>query len=423
MHEVNARLFYKAQFTLPCPAECADTLFEQVLSHLFRHYAERSACHIPFSQFRIHARLEADDHSTKTRIASFRTDTPSPRSVWSLEFRFPDASHRRRRWVEHFCVQHTGGEAVTLTYALLYYNNLARSFASLAPPSLGTPAFVRDFLCDEAFFCAVGAYRVPHTALALSHGTLAMFVDLLLRDAGSVPVILIAGTDLLPPLELAEAILGNGIVFYTDDEQALERANAHLPDCLRVSMHTVHFFPPGKPYVQVYGADVVLRMGSARLMSILRTGLCEYMDHAERANLVTVSEVHSLRSAYRITESIIQINTFKQDISNLRNRNSTLQDLNIELKQRIEQAEAQVENDPYADAEQYLDEWNKCQDFYQSTQEQINEVTTALYTRQPVSLSAMPQNAAVAHLVEAVKFRLGQQPGQRAQDKPKDSAP
>ncbi|MEM5770890.1 MAG: hypothetical protein AAGU32_21800, partial [Bacillota bacterium] len=185
-----------------------------------------------------------------------------------------------------------------LYYAEYYTDYLAGSLNSLPPPQKISPRFVRTLISDTRFDCLADGYQLPTFAIELNTTILSAFYHLLDSDDRKQPIILLACTDCIDSAYLADALLGNALVFFTYDCSLISRINAYLPESLQVRFDAVHVYQlknEGSIKMNAFNGEDVYRMGEQVFCASLRRAYCECFWPYEKKECFTYDDIVRLQ--------------------------------------------------------------------------------------------------------------------------------
>lgn len=411
MFDASQTLFYKASLFM---RDVQDGHSRKLLDDVFRfvhaYITSLAPWQIDYDQFMIHGRYETTDQLVRVQIGSQTENPPVNIFSWAAKIRIKDPDNKRRIWVTHIGIQeYPIKNRIFIRYAEFYQDYIHLKLTPMAAPEKLTPSFVKDLVCNEAFPFEAGKYPLPYQPIELCPQFLNAFQDMLWDPERSIPILMITCPDLLSPVRIAAATLGNAAVFYTSNPTYVDILNSQLPPDTQIVFDTLQVFLPVKNDTvghRTNTADIIQRYGEMSIIQSVRRAFCECMSGEERQQFITYDDIIQKRNFHKLRDFSEECNTLgeqnkelKQTVIDLRkNITSYREEINI-LKQ-------QLKSDPFNEAKLYEAEWSKSLQSYALLSGQIERVAAALYTGEPLPFEEMPANASMGHLLESLRFRL-----------------
>ena len=246
------------------------------------------------------------------RGISALTQTEDGTVYWASHFFVKDRHYSRRRWKYYWAIMQSSDNEAKLYYAKCKYDHMA---GSVSPgKSMG---YTRDTLLDPLFYdpniiCMAGNHHYPVGAVNLNDANLPEFMALVQDEQRNIPVMLITCPDVIVPEMMADATLGNLVVYWCDESRTVIDLNAALSWDLRTPWDTVRIFMPianSNIYHPCFTYEEIRRMGVDGFFAGIRQAYCESMHSEERRSFHTVSEVLAMRDReyIRKLESLNQL--------------------------------------------------------------------------------------------------------------------
>lgn len=407
--EYSTTLHYKACLTLgTLKDQTLTTLFQSIQKELYTSLKRTINLDMQYQHFMTSGFHRAQD------IRNMKTETltlPSPAddsqlSLWAVKIRLQDKDNRRRIWSIHIgLVPDEEANVVRLYYAETYSDHNAGAYSTFPQPENGTPQLILDIMNNEHFGCIIGDYVLPPAPLKLTKSNSDMFIDLVYDRRRAVPVLVVSCPELVNVEMLSTLLAGNGIVFHISSAASIASINKLLPDDMRIPKNAVKIYRDAKEDDTVYHlthtADELAARGIPVFARALRRAYCERMRPDEKHGFVSLDEVQHMLQERVHTEKDAALERVQASLEAYRKKCIALQD-------ELDDCTAYMNRDLQADMLEHEKLSAACMEETDALKKQVMKITKELFDGSSATalLNETPSCAAIAHLLEAVSYRI-----------------
>lgn len=218
---------------------------------------------------------------------------------------------------------------------------MAGSFSTLKSPIIAPSSLLSALNHNPRILCCSGSFQLSPEAVAINEHNLQEVLSIICDSARELPVILITCPDLISPAAAEEMLLGNAIVCWLDDINLLDAINKEISPQVYVEWDSVQVLLPQMAEQSqhlCFSVAEISRLGSAKILSLLRQAYCESLRGEDRRSFVTVDDIFRQRDRQlarrlqtRLTDTVAEYNRLRSDTDTLRAENNQLHQQNKEL--------------------------------------------------------------------------------------------
>ena len=345
---------------------------DMVKGILYDRLAEIYSLTSEWKSFAIGGKLTSDDEVLKGQTVSAVLEGSS---IWAVYLNVKDPESARRRWVYYIGQCAENEDTTLLYYAKCRYDHMAGSITEIKSTVSDRDILIETLFTNKHIQCTCGNHVLPDHAVELTHSNLPDFLNMLQDTTRKQPMLLVTCGWYMAPEKIADILLGNAAVFWSDNSSIVMRLNSMLPHHMYTTWESVRIFMPSageKTFHPIYALDDIRSMGIDKFQAGLRQAYSQSLRSEERRGFPTIESIYAIK--YRQTiESLKQhlserdtkLNTVLAQNRDLRKANQLLQEQN----QLLSSAE------PSKDAEAYeslLNESIKENDALRHSIQQLN---------------------------------------------------
>ena len=412
MRTVSTKLHYKAQFHIGSDEKRSEQTFDEVLALLYEYLANIAGSDYSFDQYKAQKGFVSENKNTRFKVALMPETPQSAMVLLAVKISEKDNRILRRTWETHINAElEKGSKSVILRYALFYKDYTYNSMTEFPPPELYTPLLVKNLAEDSLLQCRVGEYKLPYTAIPLTSQSANVFFDLLFDQKRELPIVVITCPDIVDADEVAEATIGNAIVFFSDDYFFLEEVNGTLPEKLKIAFDAIHTYQiakVGNTYSYIIQSKTLALYENRSIANVMRHAFCECMSNQQQYRFFTVDEIEEMAefqksiAVAKENDALTKQNKrLAKEVDELSAANETLTARNIEL-------EKIAGSDPYADAMEYNEQWTLAEKKIEKMDQQLEKIASDLYESRIPTLDEKPETVAIGCLVQALRHSSDQ---------------
>lgn len=355
MRDLNAKMFYKAKFTITAQDESVDILWCLVLEIrnwlLYKLNRDGRNVVVPslrkWSRFKEGGKLFDETNSGLFYAESARHIDAEQSALVSWACRIvemPAASdgYAPREWITEIGYQANEPGCATVTYVVTYSDVPGFIGLCAEEPSISLPRVIRALLGRTDIICRIGPDELRDDPIWLKPGDYPVFKRIVFNPKREVPVIFIspkwtpdeADRLLVSPSKLANSVAANAIVFCTSDTDFIEEMRYLEDPRYSCSGGAIRLYQPGvKPddaldqyRHRFISASFIEEHGEACILEIFRRAIAQ--------------DVHFYDTMFRVKDCETLIEADRR-------------------KKRIEAIKAKSENDVNEALEEFLSESDK----------------------------------------------------------------
>lgn len=411
MLELPTTLYYAAAFRVFANQDTG-SLYDSIMRFIYEHVSIWMDVPIRFENFLSHGMFVSSDQTVKVNIASVSSQSESPpRSIkWVVSLRMTDPDVRRRRWLVHISVQQDmNSPYILVSYAELYEDHTARLLLPLPAPPMRNQIFVKKILNEMSFDCVVGPYRIPTEPIVMTYDHINSLLDLIFDCDRQIPVVINTCPDMFSSETVAQATIGNAVVFTASDPGIVLTVNNYLPKDQTIPLDSLHIFFPtqaGKLYHFTYTPEVLGKLGTKVLIAI-RRAFCESISSETRGAYLTFSSIMNERNVNRVSQIEEQIKSQDKKNLDLAKENSRLKEAVQALEAKSSKYEAIVDRNLLEELAQYERVISEGMTEREQMNQQISTLASLLFHgkigNQP-ALNDKPATKEIGYLLEAISY-------------------
>lgn len=405
-------LFYKASLSIRRNTTTRVSLLEEVQKFIYEHIVVPNMADIKFDDFSSHGRFFSEDKSRKVYVASY-VESPDSTMHWAVKINIPDREHARRHWTTHVYLRYsTENDSVRFSFASFYHDYSALCFSNVSQPALNTPEIIVNLLRSSTFDCVDTEYQIPHFSISLDMRTLDSFYDLLFCPERSLPLFVCNGLEgFIDQDELAASVMGNGFAFHVVDVRDVDIINHSLPGELRLPYESIQIYLPVKNETistRTVSAQRVLSSGVRPTLASIHRGFCASLRNDDRRLHLTVDDIMRIRLSAKYDTQCAELEALKVNNEKIGKENRQLVARLLETEKRYEDAAAIIELDVWHELETQEKRTREKEKALEYIKYQMDVMTDYLFSGVcgDDALQETPSCAELAHLLEALKYRL-----------------
>lgn len=409
-----ATLYYKACLHLgSLSRQTPDELIRNIQYTILDHLCFETNLQMHCQTFLNHGFFATQDSRFKINTTSISDPATKTLEAWALRVQMFDPEHGRRTWNTHLgLVPDLENQLVKLHFAMYYYDHTAGMYGLLPPPKPGVPAMFRALLAHGEFAQILGDYVLPPDPIKLAKATSDMFLDLLFNPRRTVPLVVVTCPDSIHADTLADQLMGNAVVFSATSPISVNYVNKLLNNIdLAIPKGSVKVYRDAKNDTvlnRTHSQDDISSRGEAAFLNILRRAYCERFRSEDRRSFVSVDYIQDCIARRKLKEKDAAIESLTASAAAHERRCR-------ELQEELELAQAYLSRDLVGEIREHENLLSLCMKESDVTREQIISIAHGLYEgcAGNALLTSMPSCAEIAHLLEALRFRLASQTGGR----------
>ena len=252
-----------------------------------------------------------------------------------------------------------------------------------------------------------GTKPYPTEAIELKMNNFQDFIDLVLGNQRTIPVLLITCPDIVSPQKLWELMMGNVVIYWSADPELIVQLNNKLPDNMFTPWDSVHVLTPiinSDSFHPIHTFDEIHRMGTDALIAGLRQAYCQSLRSEERKHFPTVESVNYRRNQIYTRMLLKQRDAQQMKILELSKNMSDQANKLQDIRQRLQQYQVDHPEDQIAEYESLLNEALREND---ALKEQISALSSRLFGTMgkdfiPNEHPSLPQIKELEHAIFSV---------------------
>lgn len=346
-------------------------------------------------------KLISEDDVLKGQVVSTISDDSH---MWAVYLNIKDAESTRRRWVYYIGQHAENNDTTLLYYAKCRYDHMAGSISEIKSIVPDRDPVIETLFTNKHIQCTCGNHTLPDHAVELTHSNLPDFLNMLQDVTRKQPILLITCSWYMAPDKLADILLGNVAVFWSDNSSTIMRLNSMLPQNMYTSWDSVRIFMPtadDKTYHPNYMLDDIQSMGIDKFQSGLRQAYSQSMRSEERRGFPTIDSLYAIK--YRQT-----IDSLKNQLVERDTKLSTVLSQNRELRkenQLLQEQNKQLSHiEPVKDAETYESLLNESIKENDALRQSIQQLNTLLCS--DMGISFRPDHAASSAIIQELAHTI-----------------
>lgn len=240
MRDLNSTMFYKAKFNITAnkPEDC-DLLWELVM--VVRKWIvgklNRHGCTVVdndtkrWTTFKLGGKLyDVEDRNRFFAESAYHVCKKEPEKIsWACMIVEKPAAKQGcapREWITEIGFQTLNADSAEISYVVTYSDAAGFIGPCQEVPQISVPNVIRNLFSDKKLTCTIGNNVLTDKPQRLRAGDYPRFEKLLLDPERKLPLLYISpkrGTEtkeaqlLVTPKKIAETVVGNALVFYSDD--------------------------------------------------------------------------------------------------------------------------------------------------------------------------------------------------------------
>jgi regulator of replication initiation timing len=399
MLNVTETLHYKAEFKIGQRKDSKNTLLYEALLFIYEYVTFLTGWNVSFEKFQKQKVFESDGC-----IVKIANQAP----VWAIKIEKHD-DKKRRKWITHIQIQCEMSNTLYLRYAQYYRDYSWNAFMPLQAPDQCPPVFIQNLVCDETLICAVGAHPLPSMAIEIDDTTIKEILDLLYDPQRNIPIIILTCPQSIDAALMAKTTLGNTIIYYTSNVQAIKNLNESLSEYLQVRGNSMHIYLPtknGAVPMRPISSQTLNKYNNHDISQFVYNAYCICMTNEERKRFLTVDDIQQQSLSQKQNESARKIGQIKRQLDELTKENTVLREERENHLAKIAGLERIVNCEPISTVVEYEKAWSDCRDELEDVIRQVEELTNALFSGVKPALNSHSKCVAIAQLVGAMNFLL-----------------
>lgn len=316
-------------------------LLEFLQGIIYDHICKEYALEVSWEDFSTYHQAATQDQTKRIQTATLFDETNRQPRQWAMKLTYRDSFIRRRKWQLHIGIDLQDEATAMVYYLLMYCDHMAGSFSTLKSPIIAPSSLLSALNHNPRILCCSGSFQLPPEAVAINEHNLQEVLSIICDSARELPVILITCPDLISPAAAEEMLLGNAIVCWLDDINLLDAINKEISPQVYVEWDSVQVLLPQMAEQSqhlCFSVAEISRLGSAKILSLLRQAYCESLRGDDRRSFVTVDDIFrqqdrqlARRLQTRLTDTVAECNRLRSNTDTLRAENNQLHQQNKEL--------------------------------------------------------------------------------------------
>jgi len=240
MRDLNATMFYKAKFNVTAKSPDEDLLWKLIVNihdWITRKLNRNDHIHVDpdwkkWTYFKNGGKLydQEEKNSFFAESVFYNSLTSPEETSWAcriVEKPTPDSGCAPQEWTTEIGYQSSQNGTAVISYVVTYSDAAGFIGPCTEMPSISVPNVIRKLLADPSVECTVGNSILSISPIKVRSGDFPKFQQLLLDPMRELPIIYISpnrdpsnetqGLLLVDPHKAAEAVVGNALVFFSED--------------------------------------------------------------------------------------------------------------------------------------------------------------------------------------------------------------
>lgn len=232
---------------------------------------------------------------------------------WAIRLKSSDPTARYRVYSQHIGIRQTSAYELSVHIASTSTDYLGGRFADIHPPLKKVSPLVERLFSNPDIRCVTGNHILLSKSIRLTNQSIEFFLNLLFEKTRTLPVIMNSCPDIISPDLLHSLLLGNAIVFSSDDPGAIMLLNDYLPDSMRLPMGSIRIFLPldtqkgAAVFHPLIPLSDVYRITPQEIINRLYRAYAENFRQQELRSFISIDTCAALRTQYHIANLKAQL--------------------------------------------------------------------------------------------------------------------